>query len=540
MPLPDMPLSTRLLFSGRPDPAFVRLLDEKIALLGMLASPPEEARERHATDEGLLGATRQLAPDTWEYLPVPSLLWNPDALTQVMRSVSLLCAPNGEERREAVDLADATLMARYLAQRAYYHADKDFFGPHAPSTFGEGDFRPAWGFAQPPTPQITPAPVANRLPVLGIMSPAEEGPRPFGIETDRFKEIIKTAAEQGVLAYVFFPLNGKMPPKVWLFRERRGWFTAEAPPPDVVYDRHIPDILPSGSILDVARLFQEANPGVKFVNSLEMVRACRDKFRAHTILSADALVAPYLQETILAQSAEAVAAFASQHRSTYLKLRGGTGSKGLTVIENLGGGGRGPWFRVERRQPDGSSAHFSADSDAQLQVALADILGPRGSDSDEGPTREYIAQDGIDLARAPGLGEVFEVRVICQKGGAGTWLRTGMVCRLNPAHGRFIIPREELHLRVDDLLQSVFPGRVAAIKDEIRGLARQIPPAIEAASGPGGEMSVDIGIDTCGRPHLIEVNSKPATLFRDIAAFGLRRLSLLRIVNYAVRLFEER
>ena len=536
MPFPEMPLTTRLRFSGAPLVSFVRRLDWTIAVLSMLASPAEEARERHATDEGLLGSIR-IVDEGFEYQSLPSLLWNPPILRAVLAKVDAICSGAGIEAPASL----VTLEDRYKAQKAYYNCDKEYFASSTDGGAGNGfdpidfeplDFRLAWGLRTAGSPAASPAVASisagaglppstgpHALPILGIMSPAEEGPRRFGIETDRFRELLKAASDRGVTAYVFFP--SPWAGKGWFYRDRRGWFEASAPLPDVVYDRHIPDVLPAGTILDVALKFQDAHPTVQFVNSLPFVRACRDKFMAHRLLSTDPFVARYLPETILAEDPEVVTGFAANRRRTYVKLRGGTGSRGLVLVERLDSGA----YKVTKRQEPGEASVMDANG---LMEMLRDMITPG----------RYIAQDGIDLARAPGLGEVFEVRVVCQKGGAGVWLRTGMVCRLNPMQGRFMIPREELHLKTDDLLGQIFPGRVAAIKEEAREIARRIPPIIEEGSGPGGEMSVDLGIDTDGRPHLIEVNSKPATLFRDIAAFEIRRLSLRRIVNYAIRLFE--
>ncbi|MGE5579166.1 MAG: YheC/YheD family protein [Bacillota bacterium] len=555
MPFPDMPLATRLVFKGVPDPRFVRSLDESVAVMAMAASPTWEDRERHATPEGLLGSIRVLE-DGFEYVTAPSLLWNPAALREILARAASLCsgaAPAATDRavidspatghtaagRAAVSPAEE----RYLWQKAYYNCDKAFSarlgerGSLGPGFGVADDFREAWGIPHPkPAVSSTAAPTVTdpwapgsvpsghrrSLPVLGIMAPLEDGPRRFGIETDRFKELIKAAGERGITAYVFYPPQSL--DTGWTYRERRGWSLGPVPPPDVVYDRHIPDILPSGQMQDVAREYQEARPDVQFVNSLPFVRACRDKFAAHRILSEDPFIAGYLPETILAEDPMEVAAFASGRKRTYLKLRGGTGSKGIILIENLGQG---------RYSVTAAAPSVAVDALGLMEM-LCEILEAKGGRG------KYIAQDGIDLARAPKLGEAFEVRVICQKGGAGTWLRTGMVCRVNPAAGRFIIPREELHLRVDDMLGQIFPGRVAAIKEEVREISRRIPPILEAGSGRGGEMSVDLGIDVHGRPRLIEVNSKPASLFRDIGAFELRRLSLRRIVNYAAYLFEHR
>jgi glutathione synthase/RimK-type ligase-like ATP-grasp enzyme len=546
MPFPDMPLSTRLIFKGVPDPSFVRSLDESVAVMAMMASPVWEDRERHSTQEGLLGSIRPIE-DGFEYVTAPSLLWNTDALREVIDRAASLCGGTagavtaGVSRSTAAATGAASdgpaarsAKERYLWQKAYYNCDKAFFAGKVPGLdpLAKSPAAPVFGSLWAPGLGYASYGSHRSRPVLGIMAKLVDGPRRFGIETDRFKELIKAAGERGITAYVFYPPQSS--DTGWTYRERRGWSLVPVPPPDVVYDRHIPDAMPSGQTPDVAREYQEARPDVQFVNSLSFVRACRDKFAAHTILSGDPFIARYLPETITAEDPDAVAAFAEKRERTYLKLRGGTGSKGIILIENMDGGR----YRVTRRSVQPGQQAGAPESNTagrqQLLDMLHEILVAGGG------AGQYIAQDGIDLARAPELGDVFEVRVICQKGGAGKWLRTGMVCRLHPSAGGFIIPREELHVRVDDMLGRLFPGRVAAIKDEVREIARRIPPVLEAGSGRGGEMSVDLGIDVHGRPRLIEVNSKPASLFRDIAAFELRRLSLRRIVNYSAYLFDNR
>lgn len=623
-PFDGMPLATRLRFHGAPDPGFVRLLDRTVAAAGALASPVDEARRRNSTAEGLLGSIEVLPDGDWEYLCVPSLLWNPPAFAAMValaQTVTAACdrfpASSGPR--------DAGLDENFAAQRAYYHCDKAYLTPRLAALFPDlpvaspsdpgSDIRPAWGLEAPvdsrtyvvlrhrpdkatvvecgarqvrvpiediaghdfvedgplagwasrcgaepvePGPALRAelalpragayrairrrspgggpdSPLRLRIgPVLGIMAPPEAGPRRFGIETDRFREIIKGAASEGMLAYVFFP-DGDGAIKGWLYREDTGWSAESVPPPDVVYDRHIPDPTAAGATGDIAAGFLQRHPGTLFLNSLEMVGACRDKYLAHAILSTDAAVSRHLPETIAVESAAQAAGFAARRQRTYLKLRGGTGSKGLIVVEKSGPGQPGtPAFRLVTRGTAGQGAPVEAEAMGEegLAGALENTLGPAAG------SPQYIAQQGIDLAKVPGPGEAFEVRVVCQKGGSGRWLRTGMVCRMNPAAGRFLVPREELHVRVDDVLTQVFPGAARDIKETIRDLARRIPPLIEGASGRGGEMSVDLGIDTAGKPWLIEVNSKPATLFRDIAAFRLRGLSLRRLVNYAAFLFD--
>lgn len=652
MPYPDMPLSTRLVFRGTPTFAFLRALDRSAAVLGVLVSPTGEARERHATEEGLLGACRVFGGGSFEYLSVPSLLWSPAAIRRLCELArDAAAAYNASGAIEGASRADeelwrAGLEVLYRFQRAYYHVDKAFFQSERPwremvavaeaftrrAAPGGGretdlrrrepawqrDFRGAWGIRVPSfsnsyvtlatlsgrdltgeaaigagarseclpperlllpdildpgltsrsslawahSERLSPNPVlARRLalpgdilyraevcgqreslqgapfrigPVVGIMASEETGTRRFGIETDRFRRIITLGAEMGLLVYVFFPDKvdwGARLVKGWIYREKRGWVSDWLPLPDIVYDRHIPEVLPAGGVVDAARAFHERYREALFLNSLPFVSACRDKLEIQNILAKDPFLRRHLPDVLEASDPGEVTLFIASRERSFLKLRRGSGSKGLVFIENLGSR-----YRISRREKGMPPDVAVVSGKAALESAVSDILD-RGRRSSGG----YIVQEGIDLARLPGeTGSAFEVRVICQKGGAGRWMRTGMVCRVNPTAERFMVPREEVHYRIHDLLASVFPGRVNEVRDSIRRVARLVPSIVERAAERGGEMSVDLGIDKHGKPWLIEVNSKPATLFRDIGAFGLRELTLLRVLNYAVALFRDR
>lgn len=670
LPFPDMPLSTRLVFQGVPTPAFLRALDRSVAVMGMMACRPLEARQRSATGEGLLGSYRLLGAGCSEYTTVPSLLGNPPALKLICRTVEAIVSdPNAMASDLHATASDplglgvppkneeswiSGLERTYRWQRAYYHADKAFFRTLSRALSGEDrslavldvpssgaspddDFRPAWGLNAPAfdvpcvtvgteiTPDgcrrsdeegfieegvtvtagtrsvlvgresvLAPDPLedddfrkmssswasgvvarpnsslACRLalpegaimrtkgpglhlrigPVVGIMAPEFPGGQRFGIETDRFRRLIGLGAEMGLLVYVFFPdigageanaadlttgsdLTGGIV-KGWTYREGRGWSLDPVPLPDVVYDRYIPDVV-AGPARDVARAFSEAYPQAVFLNSLPLVWASRDKLRTHEILSKDPEIAPHLPLTQAVKGPSDIARFAAGRSRSFLKLRGGTGSKGLSLIENLGS-----TYRVTRREKGVPPTVSVVRGEPGLARFFSGLFGREHAahEGEEEFDGRFIIQEAIDTAPLPkGAGGAFEVRVVYQKGGAGVWMRTGMVARLNPDAEGFMVAGVELHHKVGDILDLALPGRANAVKAEIRRIARMIPPALERGSGRGGELSVDFGIDKNGKPWLIEVNSKPATLFRDIGAFELRNLSLLRVLNYAVALY---
>ena len=292
----------------------------------------------------------------------------------------------------------------------------------------------------------------------------------------------------------------------------------------------------TGGARDVAQEFSGACPQAVFINSLPLVRLCRDSFMTHDVLSGVPEIAAHLPVTEAVREASQAARFASFRRRAFLKLRGGTGTKGLALIENLGSGTGSPGAKRALR-PEWT--RFRDKPVSEIPLGRPPNTCPGDSPRRE-PCPEFIIQEGIDLAPLPeGAGSAFEVRVVYQKGGAGVWLRTGMVVRANPEAEGFVLPGVELHHRVGDFLELALPGRVNEVKAAVRRVARMIPPVLERHSGRGGEISVDFGIDRNGKPWLIEVNSKPATLFRDIGAFELRKLTLLRVLNYAVALHRE-
>lgn len=645
-------LTTRLIFRGAPSQALLNALDWSVGALSMLVSPVGEARERHGTLEGALGSFR-LSEAGFEYLAVPSLLWNPACVRGLTALASLVPVHLEAVLEASLNRPEISPETRYRAQRAYYNVNKAYFEDHVQTlgnvlgalpmdstarqdvqslfeqalhecrafrsrkgvaeTAGARDFRPAWGvavqfagepgivlgegWAAPACPEVTVSAGARTMlvssenvsldpdvsldsatcfhtkavrlnreagrrlllpsgttlgmslyrwgpdsdlrigPVLGIMARESEKGHRFGVETDRFCKMTRMGESMGMLVYVFFPDQidyGKGAVMPWFYRERRGWQRWQAPLPDVVYDRYIPDILPDGSVLDVAPELQARWPGLLFVNSLEFSRACRDKLRSYSILAQDSLVSRHLPRTEPVSGSSQAAEFALEHRETFLKLRSGTGSRKVVFIARTGSPGS-YGFSVSYRDGQGRVIEEKARDKLALEGIVNAVTG------DKSHRESYIVQEGIDMVRLPeDQGGTFEVRVIYQKGAAGKWLRTGMTCRVNPGSERFIIPGQERHRRVEEIIGMTFPGESRRIKEMIRDVSRRVPRLLETSSGYAGEMSVDLGLDSTGHPWIIEVNSKPATLFRNTGAFVLRELSLLRVLNYALYLYHDR
>lgn len=372
-------------------------------------------------------------------------------------------------------------------------------------------------------------------PILGILAKARGFPGDFGIEKDRFRRIIEMGQDMGILVYVFSSDDIESSRagiiRGWVYRDGQGWFRENLPLPHIIYDRYMEENEPP-----VDEVLQEKFPpgySPRFINSPLFTRLCKDKFGCFQALREDPVVAAHLPETRLVSDLEEVRDFIRSEKAVFLKLRRGRGSRGLVFIRKedsaQAGKGNDAWRDHDYIVETYDRGNLRMCGEDALTGFLENLFRRNVC---EGPS-EYVMQKAVKWA-----GSVpFEVRVIYEKGGAGRWLRTGMVCRLGGTGASFIIPKKEVHARYWEVMDDLFPDRKREITEEIRDLSRRIHRVLEKSSGLGGEVSIDFTIDENGTPWLIEVNSKPATLFRDTGAFKLRDLSILRILNYSVYLF---
>ena len=148
-------------------------------------------------------------------------------------------------------------------------------------------------------------------------------------------------------------------------------------------------------------------------------------------------------------------------------------------------------------------------------------------------SRRYIIQPYLDLTSRKG--QPFDVRVLMQKNGHGTWTLTGMAVRLgtpgaltsNLHGGGTAVPP------LPFLLKEYGPDG-KEIMEELAAASAFLPPLLEAACGRLGELGLDFGIDSSGRIHLLEANSKPGrTVFRLTGDRRAAKLAAENPLSYA-------
>jgi len=143
---------------------------------------------------------------------------------------------------------------------------------------------------------------------------------------------------------------------------------------------------------------------------------------------------------------------------------------------------------------------------------------------------DYIMQQGIDLVRYKD--RPYDLRVLIQKVSKNEWSVTGIGARLAGASSITThVPRGGSIEDPEKLLTSTFgPLRAKQILIKAKQTALFLARHIEKKSGHMlGEMSMDLGISTTGRPWFFEANSKPMKFDEP----HIRNKSLERLILYS-------
>lgn len=357
-------------------------------------------------------------------------------------------------------------------------------------------------------------------PLIGILTWRRRRRPPFGADTPLIASMTRLAAAEGSLVYAFTLRDVRQREsrvRAYLFDPLRGrWSRRLLPLPDVVYDR-----LTSRSAAFGVR-------GRRVRAYLNRVLAGRyfnptfwDKWRVHRALARSGRWPSLLPATAPYCGGRQLLRWVERYGTVWLKPRQGTGGLGILVVRRL------PDGRVSVQRVRGSGERVVPSRAAALARAVA-LLKRRGA---------YLVQEGIRLARY--AGRPFDVRILVQKDGTGTWRRTKVFARVagpgalisNISAGGKGIPLGRALAGSGPRLRK----RARELRASLRRLADQLPPELERLLGePIGEMGLDLAIDQEGRIRFIEANAKPFRLAATLTGSQeLVRLSLLRPMQYA-------
>jgi hypothetical protein len=354
-------------------------------------------------------------------------------------------------------------------------------------------------------------------PVAAILTYRDDK-RIFRGNRDNFLDLLRTAKEEGVTAYIVsqedLDLRARTIKGYTYNDSKKKWVRGDCPSPNVVYNR-IPyrkfEQLP-----EVQQLIQAclSHPEIRFFNC-----SFFSKWSLFEWLRDSRATRKHIPETGKLGTLSDFMRMVRQHRNLYLKPVKGKAGKGIMKVQRLvGRKAAGGAYQLTCQSADGTvSAHYDTVNRLYEAVKL------------HAEEKEYIVQQGITLARVGG--RPFDLRVLAQKNAQGEWRISGIGARVAGASSITThVPRGG---SIDDpakLLTTVF-GTAAgkAILQEAKATALMLASQIEKGSGYDlGEMSMDLGVDKTGKLWFFEANSKPMKFDEP----HIRKISLRRLVRY--------
>jgi len=335
-------------------------------------------------------------------------------------------------------------------------------------------------------------------------------PRLFGARNLDIRQLMRHARRLNLLAMVLTP-DGVQPGRDWVegfVLSGRRWAVVRYPVPDVVYDRIQSRSWERRPSAQRAKQFLRSLPSVKYFNE-----GFFDKWALYQKMSGHQALARYLPDTRQLTGPQSLKAFLEEHGATFLKPTEGSQGKGIIRVRRLGA-----WYEWRRGTRQHKTRRFET-----LYQGIARIQR----------RKRYIMQPDLRLATVGG--SPFDVRILMQKDGSGTWKRTKIYVRVAPK-GRLTsnLSRGGTAMGLGWVLRSRFGKARRRVRANINQAAKTIVEALdEVFDSPLGEIGLDLGVDRRGRVWLIEVNAKP---FRKVFDAGPKRrvfLSFRRPMAYA-------
>jgi len=320
-----------------------------------------------------------------------------------------------------------------------------------------------------------------------------EGDVPFA-EAPFVRRLIAAGPAYGLDVFAFSPstycdTRGTVRAWVW----NGGWSREERAAPALAYDRTWPRDAEERAECRAGLSRMAKSRGLKLLNG-----RLPGKAEVYRALSRDSGLRRWLPPTAAYRGASSLA--------DWLEMRGGA----AFLKPSNGSQGRGV-VAVAREDPGGELVRLSGRTRVNRPFrigGLREAEALRRIDRWIGG-RSYIMQPLLELRGADG--EPFDLRVLMQRGGRGSWTTAGIAVRC----GRSGAVTANLHgggtpRSAEDYLTELFGGRAAAgLQEEIREAAASVVERLEESFGRFAELGLDFGIDRSGKLWFLEANAKP-------------------------------
>lgn len=289
-----------------------------------------------------------------------------------------------------------------------------------------------------------------------------------------------------------------------------GWEPASVPIPRVIHKRVLYRTSPPLQVLSRLR-----RRGVVFVNPYLM----QNKYDMYRLLSRDAEVAPHLPATWVYSWRRLVRQLTAGHT--------------MIIKPMIGSVGRG----VIRIAPH--DEHSVQVVRKHTRVISYNHL--------HGYLRQYVLPGKSLLQRYLSLAKVndnpFDLRVPVQRDETGEWTVPGMVAKVSGVHPFLTnLAQGGTAIPGDMAINTAFSPAVAEnVRVEIEQLAKNTARAIARVYRHAADLGLDIGVDTDGKPWLIEVNTRDQRITFSQAGLHDAHKTLYRNpLLYCARLIKER
>jgi len=366
--------------------------------------------------------------------------------------------------------------------------------------------------------EASPSP-RTAVPVAAILTYRDDT-RIFRGNRDNFIDLLRTAKEEGVVAYIVAQddLDVNAPTiKGYVYSpSKKKWVLGDRPFPNVVYNR-IPyrkfEQLPEVQELIKACL---RHPNIRFFNP-----SFFSKWSLFEWLNGSRLTRRHIPETVKLNGLNDFTRMVRNHRIVYLKPVKGKAGKGIMKVQRLTSAKRpqgSPEYRLTCQSGDGTESAVYDSIPSMYETVKRTMDG-----------KEYIAQQGISLASMGG--RPFDLRVLVQKSAKGEWRVSGIGARVaGESSITTHVPRGGSIGDPEKLLTHVF-GAASARTTLLAARATALELAAQIEKGAGhtlGEMSMDLGVDKTGKLWFFEANSKPMKFDEP----HIRETSLRRLVRF--------
>lgn len=352
--------------------------------------------------------------------------------------------------------------------------------------------------------------------LLGIMTGRSHGKSPI-TEPDFCSHLCQAAPKYNLNVLVFHPdgvaADGStISGYTW---KDGAWHSSITSSPDIIYNR---------CFYDSSKERRKASVALSILHrSVPWSRGLPDKWGVYEILKQSRRAAILLPETVLYTGTRKLSnMLAEREYGVFLKPKAGSHGKRTihAILQNRSSGGG---IRVRGRDGDNKPFQYVFSSQEDGLNWIHDFIS----------SRHYIIQPYLHLTNRKG--QPFDVRVLMQKNGLGRWTLTGMAVRLgNPGSVTSNLHGGGTAVPPLPFLLAEYGQSGKDIMHELATEAAYLPPILEAACGRLGELGLDFGIDSSGRIHLLEANSKPGrTVFRLTGDRRAAKLATENPLSYA-------